>query len=109
MACAIESSGTQTCVISTEHTLATPATAHTRVLQLDLNAAAIGDTFEIRLKTKVLSGGTIRVARRANVVHSQDGPIVESVPVAMPNGGEFSIRQTAGTGRSVPWAVVTLD
>lgn len=109
MATAIESSGTRTCTVGTEHTLATPASAHTRVLQVDLNASAPGDTFELRLKTTVLPGGTLREVRRATIVHAQSVPIVESVPVCMPNGGEVSIKQTVGTGRSVPWAVITLD
>jgi hypothetical protein len=109
MAVAVESSGTQTATISTEHVLAQPTTAKTRQLCVDLNAMAAGDILELRIKRKTLTGGTIRLAYLATFAHAQGEPIVTSVPVAMPFGGDFTLTQTAGTGRSFPWSVETLD
>jgi hypothetical protein len=109
VAVAVESSGTQSATISTEHQLAAPTTAKTRQLCIDLNAMATGDVLEVRIYRKTLTGGTSRVHLLATFAHGQSEPIVTSIPVAMPFGGEFKITQTAGTGRSFPWSVETLD
>lgn len=109
MTVASESSGTQAATISTEHDLATPTTAKTRVLSVDMNALAAGDVVELRIKAKVTSGGTERLAYLAVFAGPITEPTVFSVPVPMVRGGTFSLKQTAGTGRSFPWEVLTLD
>jgi hypothetical protein len=110
MAVAVESSGTQSATISTEHTLGTsPTTAKTRQLCVDLNAMATGDVVELRIKRKTLTGGTVRTMLLATFAHAQAEPIVTSIPVALPFGGDFTLLQTAGTGRSFPWSIETLD
>lgn len=109
MALASEFSGTQTAVINTEHSLAAPTTAKTRVLSVDLSNMVAGDTVELRIKAKVLTGGTIREAYTATYSHAQGAPVVFSVPVAGMYGSTFTLKQTAGTGRSFDWSVLTLD
>src|SRR3989442_36737 len=107
MALSEESSGTQTATISTEHSLAAPTTANVRILVVDTNAMANGDVLELRIKQKVLSGGTERVAFYAAFANVQFEPILISLPVAQFRGGTFTLTQTAGTGRAFPWQILT--
>jgi hypothetical protein len=109
MALAVESSGTQTATVGTEHTLAAPTANKTRVLRVDCGAMANGDTVEIRIKTAVLAAGTVREQQNVTYANALGSPIVESVPVSSNQGATFTLKQTTGTGRSYPWAVLTLD
>lgn len=109
MALAEESSGTQAAVINTEHTLAAPTTAKTRVLIVDLAAMASGDTVELRIKQKVLTAGAEGLAVLTTFVNAQADPIAVSVPIAQFRGATFTLKQTTGTGRSFPWQVLVLD
>jgi len=104
----VEASGTQTAVISTEHTLSTLSTSKTFLLMADLAAMVNGDVTELRIKTKILSGGTTREIFSAVYSHIQGVPIVMSIPV--PSDQEFvaTLKQTAGTGRAYPWKVLSL-
>src|SRR5437588_10307991 len=109
MAIAVESSGTQTAVINTEHSLAAPATSKTRVLRVDLGAMASGDTVELRIKSAVLAAGTVRDQWYQTYANTIGVTIIESVPVSANQGATFTLKQTTGTGRAYPWAVLTLD
>ncbi len=108
MAIASESQGTQTATISTEHSLATPTTNATRVLSVDMTNMAAGDTLELRIKAKVLTGGAIGLVYLATYQHAQNEPVVYSVPIPSLFGATFTLKQTAGTGRNFDWAVLTL-
>jgi hypothetical protein len=68
-----------------------------------------GDTVELRIKRAVLAAGTVRDQFYLTYIGPVGTPIVESVPVSSVNGATFTLRQITGTGRSFPWAVVTLD
>lgn len=109
MAIASESNGTQTATISTEHSLATPTTNKTRVLSVDLSAMVAGDVTVLKIKAKVLTGGTIRTVYTATYTGAQSDPVVYSVPVPSLFGATFTLTQTAGTGRAYDWSVLTLD
>lgn len=109
MAVAVETSGTQTAVVGTEHTLAAPTTAKTRQLVVDLTNLANGDTVELRVKRKVLTAGSVVPWQTAVFSHAQSDPGVLSVPCPSPFGATFTLKQTAGTGRSFDWSVETLD
>lgn len=109
MAPAVESSGTQTATVGTEHSLASPTTAKTRQLVVDLTNLANGDAVELRIKRKVLSTGTVRTWQMASFAHAQSSPVVLSIPCPSPHGAEFTLKQTTGTGRSFDWSVETLD
>jgi hypothetical protein len=106
---AIESFGTQTAVLTTEHVLATPTTLSSRVLIVDASALAAGETLTLRIKGKVLTGGTQRLIREAVFT----GPVyesnVQSMPAIQTFGGDITLTQTGGTGRSYDWSVVTLS
>ena len=105
---AIESSGTQVAVVTTEHTLATVATEGTFVLYVDTAAMVLIDELELRVKTKILSGGTTGEFLIATYAHVQGQPIKASIPVNSDQEVVFTLKQTAGTARSFPWKVVSL-
>lgn len=103
----VVSSGSQTAVISTEHTLATVTAPGVYVLVVDTNAMVNGDVLELRVKRKVRTGDTTRVAYYATYAHAQgaDNNIKLSVPIPSPFEFVATLKQTAGTGRAFPWSV----
>lgn len=113
MSLTITASGTQAATIGTEHTLSTLTGPKTFTLHVDANAMTHGsgtaDELELRIKTKVLSGGTERVTYYALITGAQDIPIKISLPVPVPQTATVTLKQTAGTGRSFPWAITTPD
>ena len=102
--------GAQVCSVGTEHTLTTQTTAGTYALVIDSNVFADGDTFEVRLKTIVRSAGTERVAYLRSYVNAQDADslIKYSVPVPVNVSIKATLKQTAGTSRTVTWALLTV-
>lgn len=100
--------GDQTAVISTEHILDEDATNKTYVLLVDTNNMALGDVLELRVYTKVRSGGTYRVADKAVYSNVQAKPNKRSMPVPADIEAKFTLKQTAGTGRVFPWKVISL-
>lgn len=109
MALVQQANGSQTCVITTEHTLATRTDGKTYVLALDFNASVTGDVFEIRAKTKVLTGSTAREAYLDTISGAQTQPNYYSLPIPAPWSVAFTIKQTAGTGRVVDYSIMSLD
>lgn len=105
----VESSGTQTAVVGTEHTLASPSTAKTRVLLIDGVNLVATETVELRFYGPVLAAGTSQLIEMASFVGVLSEPHVQSTPIVMPQGGSVSLKQTNGTGRAFPWAIITLD
>jgi hypothetical protein len=102
-----ESSGTQSATVGTEHSLATITTSRVLVLTVDAVNMANGDALELRVKTRVLSGGTNRLAYMASYANVQADPVKISVPVVSMHSCEFTLKQTAGTGRGYDWSVVS--
>lgn len=113
MALTVTASGTQSATISTEHTLTTLSGPKTFTLHVDCNAMVHGsgtaDELELRIKANVLNAGTERVVYYAMFTGAQDIPIKISLPVPVPQTATVTLKQTAGTGRSFPWAVTTPD
>lgn len=105
-------SGTQSATLNVEHTLLSTTAQGVYVFKVDANALAAGDTLNLYVKTKILSGGTIR----GEYTQSFYGPLstsdqnLVSVPIVTDPGiqTDFSLQQIAGTGRSFPWKVVAL-
>lgn len=106
----LEASGTQTAVIGTEHTLATITTIKTLVVMVDAVNLVNADELELRVKTKMLSGGVTRVAYRASYKHAQaaDDLIKISIPIPSDQEAVFTLKQVAGAGRAFPWKVMSL-
>ena len=97
-------SGTQTATINTEHTLSTQTTADVFVLAVNVTNNAAADILELRAKTKVLTGGSAVEA----VVFTITGVQTEKVVwIEVPSewSCEFTLKQTAGTGRSYEWSI----
>ena len=101
-------SGSQTCVITTEHTLntTTPNTdAGVYQLVLDVNALVAGDTLEIRIKEKARSSTTQRLLFLDSLSGAQTEPLWMSPSLHLRHGWDCSVRQVAGTGRAIPWSI----
>lgn len=100
--------GTQTATVSTEHTLNDQSgVAGDYQLWVNLTNLANGDVVELRVYGKVLSAdayGVIWFAVYSDAVGA-DSEIVVSPPVMCVNGAKFTLKQTAGTGRSFKWNV----
>ena len=108
MAVSVNTSGSQTCVISTEHTLATVTGAGVYQLVLDINALADGttpDILTVKIYGKARSADTERLEESYEFIGSQGKPLWRSPPVISPHHYKVSITQSQGTGRAVPWAV----
>ena len=103
-----EDSGTQTCVISSEHSLSVQTAGAAYVLVLDLTNLANGDTLEVYAKTKVLSSSTPGQLFKAIYQHAQSDKVVHSIPCPSVHSIEFFLKQTAGTGRNIDWSVIKL-
>jgi hypothetical protein len=106
---ASNSDGSQTAVISTEHTLGTITSAGTYQLQVDLSNLANKDTVVLKTKLKVRSTGTTRLIYEDSYTHAQSSLVAVTIPVAATNEVVYTLTQTAGTGRAFPWEIVQLD
>lgn len=98
----------QTAVIGTEHSLVTDGTNQTYVLVVDTGNMQNADELELRLKTKVRTGGTSRIAYTATYRHAQGDPNKYSIPVPADIEIAATLKQTAGTGRAYPWKLLAL-
>ncbi len=107
MAVSVSSSGTQLCVIATEHTLKADTASGAYELHVDAGAMIAGDTIEIRLKEPVLLAGTVRAALYATFAGAIAEPNIKVLgPAAFDQGVTATLKQTAGVGRSFPWKLL---
>lgn len=108
MAVTTHAEGSQACTVTTEHTLTAgpETTAGAFQVFMDFNPSVAIDVFEIRIKEKVIAGGTERVVW-FDVVKNLQGEEKNWVsPVLMLiNGWDVSIKQTLGTSRTIPWSI----
>lgn len=102
--------GTQTATVGTEHTLNAATASGVYVLLVDVNALAADETVELRMKCKVLTGGTIRTFAYVPVLGpaNTDDMVYISVPVPSQFGVTATLRQVNGTGRAFDWTLITL-
>lgn len=109
MALASNQNGTQTATINTEHTLGSAITAAgTFLLSVNTSNMANGDMLEFRAKTKVLTDGSEAVYLLATYAHAQGDPVKMSIPIPSLYSLTFTLKQTAGTGRSFEWNIMVL-
>ena len=97
--------GTQTATITTEHTLATITTVGTFLLNVDTSNMVNGDTVELRVKKKVLTGGSAVTVAIASFSNVQADPVKISVPIVSLYSFVGTLKQTAGTGRNFDWNI----
>jgi hypothetical protein len=100
----LDSSGSQTAVIGTEHNVATPTTNATYVFSVDCKNMVAGDLVELRCYDMV-DGSNYAQAWKGTFQHVQINNAKASPPLAVTVQAKFSIKQTAGTGRAFPWSV----
>lgn len=91
-----------------EDSLTSQTTVAVYVLSLDLTPLANGDTVEVRIYTKTLSGSTKEVAYQATYSNVQGEPNKFSVPVPASQYIEATLKQTAGTNRTIDWALLSV-
>lgn len=103
-----KANGSQTAVITTEHTLSTETDDETYILYVDTVNMVLGDELELRVKYKVRSTGTTREMQLAYYAHVQGQPVKASIPIASINEAVFTLKQTAGTGRVFEWEIVAI-
>ncbi len=108
MTISVAASGTQTATVGTDHTLASPTTAGVYQFVVDAANLVAGDILELRIESKVLTGGTVRKAFTTHYGDAQSDPIKISPPVTVPFGANFILNQVAGTGRAFDWSVIQL-
>jgi hypothetical protein len=110
MSVASQGSGTQTCVIGTEHFVQDVDSAGVYTLHIDTNALGAGDVLEVRVYQMIITAGTPRIEQLAVYAGVQDIPIKVSEPLSNEltdsQSLRFSLKQTFGTGRAIPWKVL---
>jgi hypothetical protein len=99
----VDSSGTQTATLGTEHILSSPTTNATYVLHVDTVNFVLGDLVELRCYDMV-DGVTFRQMWKGTYQHAQINIAKASPPLAVTTQAKFTLRQTAGT---VPIGTVT--
>lgn len=116
-----KANGTQSATIGTEHTLNTQTDSGVYIVTVNTKNMVNGDALELRAYTKVLTGDSQAwLAYSASYVNAQgDGAAVGSsaggevlkiaIPIASPFSLSFTLKQTAGTGRSYDWRVDQLS
>ena len=106
-----DTSGTQTASIGTEHTIGTPTNQGTYVFEVDTVNLVNGDLVELRAYDKT-DGTNYRQMWKGTYQHVQINNAKVSPPVALGNVSgaqlKFTLKQTAGTGRSFPWLIRTI-
>ena len=112
MAITAENSGTQTTTVTTEHTVEQTNVAGVFVFEVDLNAMADGDVVELRIYKMLLTAGTSRILHYTAYYGAQ--PTYDKIKTSIPVMNEltdstalqFSILQSFGSSRSIPWKVL---
>lgn len=112
MAVTVEASGTQTATIGSEHVLRQVAANGVYTFHVDAANMVSGDILELRIKQKILTGGTLRTLMFQQYFGVQHGD--DMIKVSIPIGNDltdadsvvFTLIQTHGTGRSYPWKVL---
>lgn len=99
--------GSQTAVITTNHTLGVEETVDGYYqLVVDLSAMVAGDVLELTAELKVKTGGTARVCSMAVFRDAQTEAATFSVPIPNIYGLTFKLKQSEGTGRTFDWSIL---
>jgi hypothetical protein len=108
MALTRDSSGTQTTTVTTEHVVGSPTAAGYYQFEVDLSPMLNGDTVELRVKVPALNAGTKRTVFMGTYKNAQgaDNAIAISPPVPVIDASDFTIKQTEGSTRDLPWAII---
>ena len=106
MAVAVNTSGSQTATLTTEHTLATVTTAEALQLAVDMDNLAAGERLTLRIYGKARSADTERLLFSADFDGSNlNYPLAMSPVFLSPHHFKATLEQNGGTGRAFPWAI----
>jgi hypothetical protein len=73
---------------------------------LDVSALGLGDVLEVRVYEKATGAGdTQRGLLLGTLRDTQSDPLWASPTFILLNGWRFTIRQTAGSSRSILWSI----
>lgn len=112
MALTVVTSGTTAALtLTVEASLATetPGTPTDYWAAIDCAALVAGEVLFIVVYTKVLTGGTERVAYASSFVGGSDLDMVQyTVPVPTDISWRIGITQQNGTGRTFPWKIFSI-
>lgn len=107
MPTSVQNGTTSALSIGTETALGSAETSNKNlILAIDTANLANGDLIELRIYTKCLSGGTERLAYLRTYRNAQGAPLKYSPPVPADISFRCTIKQTTGTGRTFPWAIL---
>lgn len=106
MSLTVVTSGSQL-MDGSEDSLISETTAAVYILSLDLTPMALGDVIEVRIYTKTKSASTKEIAYIATYSNVQGEPNKFSVPVPAGYYFEATLKQTAGTNRTIDWALLS--
>ena len=108
MSWTVDSSGTQTATGSgTEDVLVAGATTNaTYQLKVDLSNMALGDVTLLKVYTKALTGGTLRLAWSGVYSNIPITQIAISPMIASDFSIKCSLTQLVGTGRGYDWSLL---
>jgi hypothetical protein len=100
-------SGSQTCTVTTQHTLGTSPDTTDGIFQFffDLSAGVVDDVFRIRIREKATSGGTQRVVADYWLTCPIHDKLFVTDALVLMHGWDVTITQTVGTSRAVPWSI----
>ena len=102
----VESFDTQVVsALNNEYALSSPTTAGSRILTVDATSLVSGDTLTLRVKEKVLSGGTVGLVKEVTLYGPVYEGIVKGLPFTSPYGCTYTLTQSTGTLRSIPWRI----
>lgn len=99
----VSSSGSQTAVVGTEHTLANPTTSKWFSGWIDLTNMASGDTVEIRVSVIVKTAGSYILYSLDTLQNAQTTPAYHLPSLPSDIGYKLTLKQTAGTARVFDW------
>lgn len=105
----VHTAGSQTAVLTTEHTLATITTAGRFVFVVDTSNLAAGENVELRVKGKAQSGDTERDIESYGFEHVQAKPLKETAEFLNAHHLVLTLEQNGGTGRVFSWAAYRTD
>jgi hypothetical protein len=108
MAVTLKTNGSQACTVGTDHTLATITDAGVYSLEVTIPAAAtFADVFEFWAVTKIGAGGDTAYARQRVTVRGRGAAfnLPPLAPLESVASVAFVVNQSAGTSRTVAWAV----
>jgi len=101
----VSSSGTQTAVIGTEHTLYNPITSRYFTAYIDLTNMTSTDTVEIRVYVIAKTAGSYILYYMSSFSGVQSNPLLYIPSMPSDIGYKLTLKQTAGTGRAFDWKV----